>query len=80
MVAPCTRALSEAGLRAAEMDDVILVGGMTRSPAVQKRITELFERKPKCRINPDEVVAMGAALLAAGPEKRDDITLSLIHI
>ena len=74
MVAPCTRALSDAGLRASEMDDVILVGGMTRAPVVQKRIVELFQRQPKCRVNPDEVVALGAALLAAGPEKRDDIS------
>lgn len=74
MVQPCKRALEDAGLRASEMDDVILVGGMTRSPLIQDRITDLFERKPKSRVNPDEVVALGASLLAAGPEKRDDIT------
>ena len=64
--APCRRAVEQAGLLAKDLDDVILIGGMTRSPVVQQRIQEIFQRKPQQRINPDEAVAMGAALLGAG--------------
>ncbi len=63
--APCTAAVTQAGLRPSELDDVILIGGMTRSPVVNKRIGALFQRRPLLRINPDEAVAMGAALLGA---------------
>tara|TARA_R110002096_G_scaffold77896_10_gene183440 strand:+ start:4599 stop:6647 length:2049 start_codon:yes stop_codon:yes gene_type:complete len=66
IAAPCMEAVSLAGLRPTQLDDVILIGGMTRSLVVQERVTELFERKPLLRINPDEAVAMGAALLGAG--------------
>ncbi len=62
---PCSRAVTQAGLRASQLDDVILIGGMTRSPIVNKQIGKLFQRKPLLRINPDEAVAMGAALLGA---------------
>lgn len=63
---PCKAALEQAGLRASQLDDVILIGGMTRSPLVQEPISALFERKPLQRINPDEAVATGAAILGAG--------------
>ncbi|MCP4447804.1 MAG: Hsp70 family protein [Myxococcales bacterium] len=66
IAAPCREAVSLAGLRPSQLDDVILVGGMTRSPVVQAKVKELFQRKPLLRINPDEAVAMGAALLGAG--------------
>jgi molecular chaperone DnaK len=59
---PCQIALDEAGLKVAQIDDVILVGGQTRMPRVQVRVAEFFERKPNKQVNPDEVVAVGAAI------------------
>ncbi|SKA74515.1 molecular chaperone DnaK [Paucidesulfovibrio gracilis DSM 16080] len=59
---PCQKALSDAGLSASEIDEVILVGGMTRMPLVQQKVKELFDREPNRSVNPDEVVAMGAAI------------------
>ncbi len=63
-IAPCKKALSDAGMKAAEIDDVVLVGGMTRMPAVQKAVTDFFGKEPHKGVNPDEVVAMGAAIQA----------------
>ena len=62
LVEPCKIALKDAGLTAAEVDEVILVGGMTRMPAVQKRVQEIFGKVPNKGVNPDEVVAIGAAI------------------
>jgi len=59
---PCTTALKDAGLSASQMDEVILVGGMTRMPAVQERVKRLFGKEPHRGVNPDEVVAIGAAI------------------
>jgi molecular chaperone DnaK len=59
---PCRTAIKDAGLSAAEIDEVILVGGMTRMPAVQKRVEEIFGKAPNKGVNPDEVVAVGAAV------------------
>jgi len=59
---PCIQALKDAGLAASDINEVILVGGSTRIPAVQKLVKELFERDPHKGVNPDEVVAMGAAI------------------
>ncbi len=59
---PCIQALKDAGLPAQDIDEVILVGGSTRIPAVQKLVKELFQREPHKGVNPDEVVAMGAAI------------------
>ncbi|HJP01159.1 MAG TPA: molecular chaperone DnaK [Planctomycetota bacterium] len=59
---PCERALSDAGLKPADIDDVILVGGSTRIPAVQAVVTAIFDREPNRSVNPDEVVAVGAAI------------------
>jgi molecular chaperone DnaK len=59
--APCRRALADAMLTAAEVEEVLLVGGMTRWPAVQEVVERLFHRKPSKGANPDEVVALGAA-------------------
>jgi molecular chaperone DnaK len=64
MLDPCRLALDEAGVTASQIDDVILVGGMTRTPAVQAAVERFFGRRPSLRINPDEAIAMGAALLA----------------
>lgn len=59
---PCRTALKDAGVSATQIDDVILVGGMTRMPAVQERVRKIFGREPNKGVNPDEVVAMGAAI------------------
>jgi len=59
---PCRTALKDAGLSAGEIDEVILVGGMTRMPIVQKRVQEIFGKVPNRGVNPDEVVAIGAAI------------------
>ena len=59
---PCRTALKDAGLSAAEIDEVILVGGMTRMPVVQKKVQDIFGKTPNKGVNPDEVVAIGAAI------------------
>jgi molecular chaperone DnaK len=59
---PCRTALSDAGLTPAQVEDVILVGGMTRMPLVQRKVKEIFGREPNKGVNPDEVVACGAAI------------------
>ena len=61
---PCRQALADAALRADQVDEVVLVGGSTRMPLVQRRVEELFGRTPHSRLNPDEVVALGAAVQA----------------
>ncbi|MBI1180159.1 MAG: molecular chaperone DnaK, partial [Alphaproteobacteria bacterium] len=63
-IAPCKAALKDAGLSAGEIADVVLVGGMTRMPRVMERVKEFFGREPHKGVNPDEVVAMGAAIQA----------------
>jgi len=60
--APCRTALKDAGLSASEIDEVILVGGMTRMPSVQKKVEEIFGKTPNKGVNPDEVVAIGAGI------------------
>ncbi len=62
--APCRMALKDAGLSAGDIDEVILVGGMTRMPAVQERVRKLFGKEPHRGVNPDEVVAVGACIQA----------------
>lgn len=62
LVAPCETALKDAGLKASEIDEVILVGGMTRMPSVQRKVKEIFGREPSKGVNPDEAVAVGAAV------------------
>ena len=59
---PCRTALKDAGLTPAEIDEVILVGGMTRMPSVQKKVQDIFNKVPNKGVNPDEVVAIGAAI------------------
>ena len=63
-IEPCRRALSDAGLTAAQITDVILVGGQTRMPKVQDTVRQFFGREPVKGVNPDEAVAMGAAIQA----------------
>ncbi|MBC16444.1 MAG: molecular chaperone DnaK [Desulfovibrio sp.] len=61
-VEPCKKALKDAGLSASDIDEVILVGGMTRMPLVQEKVKSFFGKEPNRSVNPDEVVAMGAAI------------------
>ena len=61
---PCQRALSDSGLPASKIDEVIMVGGMSRMPAVQEKVKEIFGREPNRNVNPDEAVALGAAIQA----------------
>ena len=63
-IAPCKTALSDAGLKVSEVDDVILVGGQTRMPKVQETVQTLFGKEPRRDVNPDEAVAVGAAIQA----------------
>ena len=62
---PCRQALRDAGLSATDINDVVMVGGMTRMPAVQAKVKAIFGREPGKSVNPDEVVAMGAAIQGA---------------
>ena len=62
VVSPCQIAIKDAGVTANDIDDVILVGGMTRMPRVQEKVKEIFGKEPSKGVNPDEVVAMGAAI------------------
>jgi len=64
-IAPCANALKDAGLKASDIDEVILVGGMTRMPKVIEKVKEFFGKEPHKGVNPDEVVAMGAAIQGA---------------
>jgi len=63
-IAPCKTALTDAGLKVSEVDDVILVGGQTRMPKVQETVQQLFGKEPRRDVNPDEAVAVGAAIQA----------------
>jgi len=61
-IEPCKKALADAGMKPADIDDVILVGGSTRIPAIQKIVKDIFGKDPSKGVNPDEVVAVGAAI------------------
>ncbi|MCX7028856.1 MAG: molecular chaperone DnaK [Spirochaetes bacterium] len=76
---PCMKALADAGLAAADIDHVILVGGSTRMPAVQQIVRDLFGREPTRNVNPDEVVAVGAAIQGGilGGDVRDVLLLDV---
>ena len=63
-LAPCRSALKDAGMRADQIDEVVLVGGSTRMPLVRSKVEELFGKRPHSELNPDEVVALGAAVQA----------------
>jgi len=63
-IGPCRQALKDAGLDAGQIDEVVLVGGQTRMPKVQQAVKEFFGKEPHKGVNPDEVVAVGAAIQA----------------
>jgi Fe-S protein assembly chaperone HscA len=63
-LAPCRQALADAGFQPSQVDEVVLVGGSTRIPLVRRKVEELFQRRPHSDLNPDEVVALGAAVQA----------------
>jgi len=76
-IEPCNIALKDAKLKAEDIDEVILVGGQTRMPKVQETVKKIFGRESNKGVNPDEVVAMGAAIQAGilGGEVKKDILL-----
>jgi len=77
-IQPCKKALADAKLNVGEVDEVLLVGGSTRIPAVQEAVEKFFGKKPNKNVNPDEVVAVGAAIqggILAGDENLNDILL-----
>ena len=61
-LAPCRKAIKDAGIKVTDIDEILLVGGSTRIPAIQEAVEKLFKKKPSKGVNPDEVVAMGAAI------------------
>jgi molecular chaperone DnaK len=78
-IPPCKQALEDAGLRASEIDEVVLVGGSTRIPKVQQMVKDFFGKDPHKGVNPDEVVALGAAVQAGvlGGEVKDLLLLDV---
>jgi len=78
-VGPCKQALKDAGLKPEQIDEVVLVGGSTRIPKVRMLVEQLFQRKPHTDLNPDEVVALGAAvqanILSGGSEATENMLL-----
>ena len=78
-IGPCERALQDAGLKPEDIDAVVLVGGMTRMPKVQEIVERIFKKEPRRGVNPDEVVATGAAIQAGvlGGEVKDVLLLDV---
>ena len=77
---PCKAALKDAGLKPSDIDEVVLVGGMTRMPAVQAKVKEIFGKTPLKGVNPDEVVALGASIqggVLAGDVKQDIVLVDV---
>jgi molecular chaperone DnaK len=79
---PCLKALKDSGLTAAQIDEILLVGGMTRMPAVQEIVKSLFNKEPNKGVNPDEVVAVGAAIQGGvlGGHVKDVLLLDVIPL
>ena len=78
-ITPCRYALGDAGLETGQIDEVVLVGGSTRMPVIRSRVQELFGKTPHCELNPDEVVALGAAVQAGilAGENKDMLLLDV---
>ncbi|HKO96715.1 MAG TPA: molecular chaperone DnaK [Pyrinomonadaceae bacterium] len=81
-IAPCEKALEDAKLKPKDVDKVILVGGQTRSPIVERTVEKIFGKKPSAEINPDEVVAMGAAIQGGvlSGEVKDIVLLDVLPL
>ncbi len=81
-IEPCQKALKDAGLNASEIDEVILVGGMTRMPYVQEKVKEIFGKDPHKGVNPDEAVASGAAIQGGiiGGDVKDILLLDVVPL
>jgi molecular chaperone DnaK len=81
-IEPCERALADSKLQTQEIDKVILVGGQTRSPIVERTVEKIFGKKPSAEINPDEVVAMGAAIQGGvlSGEVKDIVLLDVLPL
>ena len=77
---PCRTAFQDAGLSPADIDEVVLVGGMTRMPLVRKTVKEFFEKEPNKSVNPDEVVAAGAALQGAALQGGSENEMLLLDV
>ncbi len=82
VVEPCMKALKDAGMTKADIDEVILVGGSTRIPAIQDKVKEIFGKEPNKSVNPDEVVAIGAAVQGAilSGDKQDVVLLDVVPL
>ena len=78
-IEPCRTAIKDAGVKVSEIDDIILVGGMTRMPKVQDKVKEFFGKEPRKDVNPDEAVAVGAAIQGQvlGGERKDVLLLDV---
>ena len=78
-IEPCRIAIKDAGVKVSEIDDIILVGGMTRMPKVQDKVKEFFGKEPRKDVNPDEAVAVGAAIQGQvlGGERKDVLLLDV---
>ena len=79
-VQPCLNAMKDAGMNPGDIDEVLLVGGSTRMPAIQAKVQEVFQKEPNRTVNPDEVVAMGAAIqggVLAGDDVGDIVLLDV---
>ena len=81
-LAPCRQALKDAGLEPGEIEAVVMVGGSTRMPLVRQRVGEFFGRTPLTDLNPDEVVALGAAVQAdtLSGRRRDMLLLDVVPL
>ena len=81
-IEPCQTALKDAKLQPSDIHKVILVGGQTRSPIVERTVEKIFGRKPSSEINPDEVVAMGAAIQGGvlNGEVKDIVLLDVLPL
>ena len=81
-VEPCRKAMKDAGVTPSDIGEVILVGGMTRMPAVQQKVKELFQREPHKGVNPDEAVAIGAAIQGGiiGGDVKDVLLLDVVPL
>jgi len=78
-IEPCRTAIQDAGVKVSEIDDIILVGGMTRMPKVQEKVKEFFGKEPRKDVNPDEAVAVGAAIQGSvlSGERKDLLLLDV---